>query len=424
MVACLVTNIPAPYRLPVYDLLPKAEFSVIFCARREKNRQWQLPELSFQHEFLSERVTAASDGFNYRHNNPDVWSVLNRLRPRVVITTGFNPTHLYAFAWAKLRGASHISMTDGTTASEAGLSRKHRLLRRFVFSGTDAYIAASSGGRALYGSYGVDDESVFQSHLCADNMHFAAHASNTNRPYDVMFSGRFHEGKLPFFFVDVCQSIKHRRGECKALLIGDGPLKDQVLMQLSQAGIDFEYPGFVQQGDLPYWYSRAKVFLFPTRLDSWGVVANEAMAAGTPVITSSTAGVAGALVIDGVTGFVLPPQADEWANLACQLIDQPDLWSAYSLAGQLNVAEYNYQAAADGILKACQYTLEKKRKTHAFFLTISRVLRFDYRGNSVGSILAKYFCRLGGDSLRMTSRLCLSRDCGSPRWIVYLFPCT
>lgn len=356
----VVANIPTPYRVNVFKSLKSNEFVILYCAGRESNRQWKIPVLPFQHEFLRERVRAASDGFNYIHNNPEVWSALSRLKPNVVITTGFNPTHLYAFLWAKLHGARHICMTDGTVQSEASLSWRHRLVRRVVYVGSHAFIAASRSGMQLYRDYAVSDKKIFQSHLCADNARFAALSANINRPYDVMFSGQLHERKLPFLFVDVCRKLMERRGNCRALVLGDGPLRAEVLGRLTEAGVEFAYPGFVEQAELPGWYSKSKLLLFTTRMDPWGVVANEALAAGTPVITTHYAGVAGELVVNGATGFVIPPDSDVWAEAASRLLDDHALWAAFSLAGQAKVAEYNYQAAADGILAACSYAMVQK----------------------------------------------------------------
>lgn len=358
MFVALITNIPTPYRLPVFLCMASAEVVVFFCAERESNRSWNLPELKFQHYFLKGRAHAKTDGFNYVHNNPAIWQLLSKSKPDVVVTTGFNPTHLYAFLWAKLHRARHVCMTDGTVLSEAGLSWKHRLIRRLVFAGSHAFIAASRSGMALYKSYGVSTKKIFQSHLCADNARFFEVANNDDRPYDVLFSGRFHEGKLPLFFAEVCKELLQRHGRCKALLMGDGPLQEQVQQALASAGVEFDFAGFVQQRDLPAYYSRAKILLFPTRGDTWGVVANEAMAAGTPVITTPYAGVAGELVVDGETGFIREPNVEEWVQAAMQLLKDDSLRRQYAAAGLAKVSVYHYQAAADGIEAACRHALK------------------------------------------------------------------
>src|SRR6266540_2250832 len=109
MKVVLVTNIPTPYRVPVFnyiDSLGEIEFSVIYCAKRESNRNWNYGYIKHKHIYLKENFS--SDGDNYIHKNQDVFSRLIELDPDVVITTGFNPTHLYAFSFALLKGKKHI----------------------------------------------------------------------------------------------------------------------------------------------------------------------------------------------------------------------------------------------------------------------------------------------------------------------------
>jgi len=354
----IVTNIPVPYRIPVYQHLSQNhDLNVIYCAKSEKNRSWKDFDLPFKHYFLKEKIKECKDGFNFIHNNPDIWKLLNTIKPSIIITTGFNPTHLYAYLWAKLHKSKHICMTDGTVASESTLTLKHRLVRKFIFRSSHAFIAASFSGMQVYKSYGIAEKRIFQSHLCADNDLFAKLAHNLNRPYDVMFSGQLHERKLPFLFVESCITLKNKFNKLKCLIIGDGPLREEMLQKLSDANISYDYPGFIMQNRLPSYYSQAKVLLFTTRMDPWGVVANEALAAGTPVVTTPQAGVAHELVIDGRTGFIREADAKQLADAIAQILDSPTLWANLSQEGLKTVAKYHYQAAADGISTACQYAL-------------------------------------------------------------------
>jgi len=355
MSVALISNIPAPYRIPVFEQIVNLDLIVIFCAKAEENRRWTTPPLNFKHLFLQERVFAKKDGFNFIHNNFDIWQVLSKQRPRAVITTGFYPTHLYAFSWARANNAKHICMTDGTVISESNLSLLHRITRRIVFSGSHAFIAASNGGVNLYKKYGIAEDRIFRSQLCANNEVFFKAGTNSERRYDVCFSGQFHERKLPFFFVDVCAEIKARTGSCSALLMGDGPLRERFLQRLKEAGIKTDYAGFVQQCDLPSHYASAKVLLFPTLNDAWGVVANEALAAGTPVVTTPYAGVAHELVVDGETGYVRDLDTTAWADVTSRILSDDTHREALAAAGKRLVSNYNFKAAAEGIEAACRY---------------------------------------------------------------------
>ncbi|MCP3732902.1 glycosyltransferase family 4 protein [Sphingomonas sp. MG17] len=353
MKCAIITNIPVPYRNPIWSRLPRGDYVAIFCARTEGNREWRLPPPNFDHVFLAENIRDLPDGYNFVHNNPDVWRVLNRIKPEVVVTTGLNPTHLYAIIWAKMHKAAHVYMTDGTELSEQNMGWKHRLLRRLVIRGASAGVAASLSGKRLLEGYGLARDRIFLSRLCADNAKFSP-LPLSERPYDVLFCGQLHERKLPYFFVETCAEIRRRRGTCRALVLGNGPEREAVLNALRDAGIEITAPGFIQPDQLANWYPKARLLLFPTRLDPWGVVANEAMASGTPVVTTPAAGVAADLVIDYVNGRILPDEVQAWATACVELLDNPSRWQTLSTQAFHDVQAFNYADAAAGLEAACE----------------------------------------------------------------------
>jgi glycosyltransferase involved in cell wall biosynthesis len=163
----------------------------------------------------------------------------------------------------------------------------------------------------------------------------------------------------------VCAEIKNRRGSCRALLIGNGPERDKVLDELRAYQVDATYIGFVQPESIHIFYPQAKLLLFTTRLDPWGVVANEAMAAGTPVITTPEAGVSGDLVLDQKTGRILAPKVKSWAEACINLLDDRNLWSAMSFEALQHVSSYNYNSAAEGIIASCNQVLQSKLNLHS-----------------------------------------------------------
>src|SRR5208337_2320660 len=132
--------------------------------------------------------------------------------------------------------------------------------------------------------------------------------------FDLMFCGRMTAIKNPQFVLAVAQSaatlLRRRISLC---FVGSGPLESTLRAQaLEHADIDVTFMGFARQADLPQRYAESRVFLLPSVWDPWGVVANEACAAGVPVITSPHAGVAGELIRDGQTGFVRDLDVGVW----------------------------------------------------------------------------------------------------------------
>lgn len=355
----IVTNHPPPFRIPIYEKtgqMPDVELQVIFCSRREPNRQWKLPLLNFNHTFLRERFVTRGD--NFIHNNFDVVSALMRFTPDVVVTTGFNPTYLYAFGYTLAKGALHVPMTDGTDVSEDALSIPHKLIRRFVYSRSHAFVAASEGGRRLYESYGIAPEHCFLSRLCIDNEAYLADPPHEEKKFDFIFCGRIVEAKNPLFALHVAQNVARRLGrKVSILFVGSGAQEESVKSEaaLCPKLIEAEFNGFAAQHELPSLYRSAGIFLFPTLADVWGVVANEACAAGLPVLVSPHAGVANELVLDGENGFVCELDVGTWAERAELLLSQPAVYQRFSRRSRSLVNEYTFESAALGLVNACRH---------------------------------------------------------------------
>jgi glycosyltransferase involved in cell wall biosynthesis len=362
MKVVLVTNIPPPYRVPVFNYiqsLGEIEFTVIYCAERERNRSWDYGCINHNHIFLKENYN--SHGDNYIHKNIDVLYHLKSLDPDIVITTGFNPTHLFAFCFTLLKRKKHIPMTDGTIASESFLTWKHRLARRVVYSLSHAYIGASEESKALYQMYGIKN-SFFKSHLAIMNERFNKH-ENDIKKYDLLFSGRFVDGKCPLFIINVLKKLRSRlQRDISILFLGAGPLEDRMHFMLKDYPRSaYKFYGFASQDDLPALYGSARIFVFPTMNDTWGVVVNEACAAGLPVITTPAAGVAGELVKNDVNGYICDIDEELWCDRLSLLLSDIELCRKFGATSINIVSEYNYKNAAYGILDAVKHAAEKKR---------------------------------------------------------------
>jgi glycosyltransferase involved in cell wall biosynthesis len=357
----IVANTPPPYRVPIFQrlgLVPGIRFHVIFCSRREPNRHWDLPPFDFSHTFLPERHFAIRD--RYVHNNPEVFAALKKFGPEVIVTDGFNPSHLYAFAYALMHGVPHIPMTDGTYDSEQSLSAVHRAVRRFVYSRSGAFVSASMGGDRLYQSYGIAPGLCFKSCLCIDNDNFTPPVPMPEKRFDFIFCGRIEPGKGPLFALDVAVEVATRLGRRVGILfVGSGSQEDKVQEAAQRRAdlVEAEFHGFAAQGELPGLYRSARIFLFPTLADVWGVVANEACAAGLPALVSPHAGVNGELVRDGQNSFICEMEVDLWAERAIRLLTQPQLLQEFSERSLELVREYTFDNAAQGLLDACHTAL-------------------------------------------------------------------
>jgi glycosyltransferase involved in cell wall biosynthesis len=357
----IVTNLIAPYRAPIYSQIARrfgVHLHVFLCADREPNRQWDLPPLDFDFTVLQGRYSTLND--RYVHNNLDVFDKLRIFSPDVIVTDGFNPTHLYAFFYALARNIPHVSMTDGTLESEKHLSFMHRGVRRFVYSKSKAFISASRGGETLFEHYGVTSDRCFTSCLCIDNEKFRIDHQAQKKQFDFIFCGRLESVKNPLFAIEVCvQLAKRLHRKVRILFVGSGDLEEEVkaAAKLFPGLIEAEFYGFAAQDQLPELYQSARLFLFPSLWDPWGVVANEACAAGLPVIVSPLAGVANELVRDGENGFICELDVKLWADKAEYLLTHPESYRIFSERSRSLVSQYNFENAAVGLVAAAQFAM-------------------------------------------------------------------
>jgi len=363
----MVTNIPAPYRVPVYERLaamPGIDFRAIFCAAREPDRDWDLPSWHFDSVTLEPRQFTV--GERYIHVNFDVGAKLAEFGPDVVITTGYNPTHLLAWWYARKRAAAHVVMTDGTDQFERGYSGLHRAVRKMVIGSSQAFVGTGVGSMRLLQSYGVEREHFFRAPLGTDNARFEGHEPSDAPPDDLLFCGRFAPGKLPMFAIDVAVATAQQLGRrLRFVMLGDGPMKAAIVERGRDAAtaqwVDLQLPGFATQNELPRHYARAGVFLFTTDRDAWGVVANEACAAALPVLITPHAGAAHDLIVDGDNGLVLPVSVERWAAAAAQLLANPRLRRQMGLRGRERVQAFGPTQAAEGIADAARHARARLR---------------------------------------------------------------
>jgi glycosyltransferase involved in cell wall biosynthesis len=319
--------------------------------------------MEFDRRFLRERTLTLKG--RYIHTNPDIIPALRDFSPHVIVTTGLNPTHLWAFAYAWLNGIPHVPMTDGTDLSEHGLSRLHKLVRRVVYSRSMAFISSSDGGQRLFESYGAPARKCYRSCLCTDNDAYFSAPASAESTYDLIFCSRMVPEKRPMFALDVATRMSEKLNRpVRILFVGSGK-EENKLREAAAArapAVISTFHGFAKQAELPMLYRSAKVFLFPTLGDAWGVVANEACAASLPVIVSPHAGAAGELVIDGENGFVCQLDIDTWAQKAIDLVSQPAMRRRFSQRSRELVASYSFERAATGIVAACRHALNKEMR--------------------------------------------------------------
>ncbi|RZL00364.1 MAG: glycosyltransferase [Rubrivivax sp.] len=350
----VVTNVPAPYRVPVWKCLSESdrvEPHIIYCAPAHIDPTLTGITEEYGVHFLKGKYLDYEDGF--MHMDLSVIRALEKIKPDVVVTTGYIPTYLYAFAWAVLKGVPHVAMTDGTHFAESSLTWVHRLVRRLVFARTKSFVGACLGSKELFLSYGVPADKIHLSPLCDNNALFSSGVSEPK--YDFIFCGQFVDRKNPLFAIGVADGVAKRLGRPVSIrFLGKGPMEAEIREAAlrTEGRVDLSFAGYLLQKDMPAEYAASRVFLFPTRLDCWGVVVNEACAAGLPCMVTPYTGVAGELVVDGENGYVCDFDLDAWVERCVRLLTDEALWTRQSLSSREKVKQFTFELSAQGIVDA------------------------------------------------------------------------
>jgi glycosyltransferase involved in cell wall biosynthesis len=359
----------SPTRVPVFDALYRLlgdRMMVFYPAVLEGDRdqRWTPGEVRHPYRLLRPGSLSytKSSMKRYVHLNIDILPALHRFNPDCIAIWNFNPTMLLAWVYGRVYRKRLIVATDGCLRSDRQNTWLHPYVRRLVIPTADAVVGTSIGSRDMFLQYGAIKDQYFDCWLCADNERFAPFRRQ-ERSFDVLFAGQLIDRKLPFFFVDVLDEMRKIKPDVSAVLLGDGPLASEVRRRLSVLGIRHEMRGFLPREELPRAYASAKLLLFPTRLDAYGVVANEALAVGTPVISNDEPGAVGEVILDGQTGYVLPLDPAIWATTALRLLGDAELYRRMSDAGFAHVQRYNHDTAAEGLRRAFEFAMRSRNNT-------------------------------------------------------------
>ncbi|NEU11687.1 glycosyltransferase family 4 protein [Methylobacterium sp. BTF04] len=341
----------APYTHRLYERVA-AELNrplhVLACTAREAARQWELPG---QHAYRFEVLPGLRwyrSALSNVYLNPAVLPRLRAIRPSVLIVNDFAPTMLLAAAFAKISGVPYGVRTDGVPETDPGLhSLPHRLVRRALLPAADFGIGASEGSRALFAAYGLDRSRTVVAPLFPA-WEPEAPIRDEPRPYDLLFCGMLNDDvKGARFFTDVVLGCRERGRALSVRVAGDGPLRAEMEGRFVAAGITAHFDGFVQQQDLRSVYASARLFLFPSRGDVWGIVVQEALQSGTAVLASPHSGAARELLEPYACGMVHPLVVETWVEAVFQLLDDSEVRAAMGKRAQVALDRFSLATAAD-----------------------------------------------------------------------------
>lgn len=336
----VVTNILAPYRIPLFEEMARRcdAFQVILLAERHANRDWRAPQVSFDTHTLSGITIGRAGSVDPVHLNVGSFGALRRFRPDVVLGGGFTLAHLSALSYCVTHGRRYISWGELTLTHESESLALRRWVRHAMVRASSGWIASSSESREAFMHYGADAARVMVSLMPVRNAGLRLDAERARRSGECSRIRAQHRGPLLFAagrlvdakgwpellgaLVDVQRDIP----DCELVIAGDGPQRAAYQAMAQALGLsNVFFIGARPPAELVAWYAAADVFVFPTLRDTFGAVLVEAIACGTPVVASRFAAATRDLIADGVTGFTIDPRdARSFAETLTRVLRLPE----------------------------------------------------------------------------------------------------
>lgn len=363
-----------PYHLArLHALAAKVpgSLTVIECFRMDTTYAWKVEESSvpFRRITLLDRKDDPTS--TPQAIRAALAAELEAIRPACVAVAGwFSPMNIAAIAWCSRNRVPMIVMSESTHADSARSPFREFVKRRIV----GLFSSALAGGQRhadYLENLGLHREQIFTPYDVVDNAHFASGADAARAAGPLLrakldlperfflASGRFVPKKNFPLLLRAYAAYRNAHGapgDWKLVLLGDGEGKAELLALRTKLGLGehLQLPGFKQYDELPAYYGLAGAFVLPSTVEQWGLVANEALAAGLPLLASKRCGCTPDLVRVNENGFTFDPQDEKTlSDLLARIagMDDPSR-SRMAEASRAIVASFSPERFADGLCRA------------------------------------------------------------------------
>ncbi len=342
---------------------------VIELCGEEDTRDWETI-----HHDITFKIETLAPGIQLQANTPSMAGVLHRklqeIMPCAIAVAGYDrPEMRKAMKWCKKNRAASILMSESKWDDRPRPWWKRMILKYCARLADTALVSGAAAGEYMV-VLGMPRELIFRHYGAVDNDYFIKETTKLKEKKGD------NANDLPAkYFLVCCRLIDSRKNILRLLsayqvyrsqangikwqlvICGDGQdrgMLERFNNEQKIKGVIFA--GFQQQENLVKYYAHAGCFIHPAINEAWGLVVNEAMAAGLPVLVSNRCGCAYDLVNDGENGFSFDPyNINELAEqmLKISLISK-EKRKEMGQASQRQIQKWGTDRFAQGLWQAIQ----------------------------------------------------------------------
>jgi len=357
-----LANVPSPYRVDFFNELGKqCELTVLFEKKTsdERDKSWlNYSFQTFKGIFLRGKSINTDSAIC-----PEVVSyVKGKTYDHVVVTNYYSPTGIIAVFYMRAHHIPYWIEGDGGFA-KIGNGIKSRM-KTFMISGSKGCFSTSKAHDEYYLAYGATKENIHRypftsikkddlinaSALVADGKLVIREKLGMTEKRIILSVGRFTYdrgyGKGFDILMKVAESLRDDYG---FYIVGDQPTQEFIEWKEKENLNNVNYISYISKEELSYYYAASDGFVLLTRGDAWGLVINEAMVYGLPIITTPYCIAGTELVEDYVNGF---------------LVDLDDVHNIVEKVKNITHSDNNYRYSLASREKIENYTIEQMVNTH------------------------------------------------------------
>ncbi len=349
----LLSEMLQPYRVPVFNALAERddlEFHVLLLSIIEANREWDVPfsRCRFEYTVLPSRDIYIHSLDWGLHFNKGVTENLDRLNPDVIVGTGYSsPTLWIAQHWAKKHKRGYVLWSGSTEASSRLQNPLMKAMKRLFIRRCDAFLTYGSEATRTIANLGASPDRIVTGCNTVDIDDFARITEAARNSTDfpawrqkfpqriILFVGQMIERKG---VADLLAAFRRvQTPDAGLILVGNGPLLEEYKNQTRDLKNVF-WEGYVQSSEMGPYLAAADVLVMPSLIEVWGLVVNEAMAAGVPVIATTCSGSTRDLIEDGKNGYGFTAgDVNQLSGLLESVIKEPSRWESMGQEAALRI---------------------------------------------------------------------------------------
>ena len=303
-----------------------------------------------------------------------ILKAIKQFKPDVINLTGY-----YDFAswcvllYCKLKGIKTI-LSNESTADDHARNGIKEFIKGLIIKQFDGYFNFGTLSENYIISLGINPKKMLVKRNCVDNKAlkeiYLKHISNRTQnqetlniaPNNFIFVGRLIDYKNLFLFLKAFHAAQQNSNEkWGVIILGDGELKVDLQQHISKNNIqNISFQSGVSWQQVPEYLALSNVLVLPSYSEPWGLVVNEAMACGLPVIVSEMCGCAIDLVKNGENGFTFAPNHSEsLINILLKFMNKEVDSVKMGMISEQIIADYSPQNVASEMYMGFQKTFEQ-----------------------------------------------------------------